>query len=588
MEEIKSKCDNSLQALEIWEVDEYKLINRSLEFMKTPEDVNDSDYRLNHYEDMSHDHRFLIDEVNVCLDVAKARAAMFMPRLLPTIKKSYRFVNDLIAEIGYLNDSAKPKPPNWIDARDPNQLDLNERTQRIHQATGLLVQLNSQLSYVISQAFSGMPPLINHECQIRSFSLLGVGLAFKGLDALAKHIEKVFSKFPIDNVIEERYTIRPYFKVFREIAKFDSSSWKEFCNHLDEDLNFVKSDDYKSKFVAYSGRQGFRESEPAVTVPLWVLSFSDTGRWSLMTISHELLHGHVKALLGTIFGDNKKPLFSKLEEWVGFYNNIHAGSLSLSNHYCIDCLRFIIINYCATLYSIKKSMAECNGDYSELDMSAYKIVDIDAFANDLSEDYREINEIITHVLDYYYFYDGKAEQYLGLLWASWTPVPAVRDNINKYLLRSLITVGTSQPGDVMTKFKESLRAHKKALSDLYNRRPDNPVVKIALESLENDQVEYYLNALFYPGIYVAEMAKCFLKSTAIHGELMADKYIDWDQGKNQDCYDFGEGEFPGHSIESPVAFILDRLNNRLKNENGELGNQHRSCWLLLACASSLD
>ena len=578
-------CEPDLYAIESWYIENSTLLKSDIKYIKKPTDVDRKSYSIVDYRGLNQDHKFLIVEISNCLNVATTRSAQVMPTLLPLIRKQYKFVNDLIEEIKYLEFPETPKPEAWTDTRPSEQLDINERTKRIHQATGLLVQLNSQLSYVISQAFAGMPPIKEYECQIRSFSLLGVGIGFKALTALTGHIENTFSDFPVDNAIEERYNIRQSFEVFADIAKFKPDQWEDLSHIVDEDIELATKDEYKSKLVAFSGRQGFRETEPAVTVPLWVLSLADTGRWSLMTISHELLHGHVKGLLGSIFGNRQLPLTNSSKTWISRYNEVQGDPKLLSEFRHIDCLRFIIMNYCASLYSLKTSLLNSGGDYSRLNIDSSQIEDIDDFLSDFSEAYRDVSELVTHVLDFYYFYDGNVDLYLGLLWASWTPVPAVRDNINKYLLRSLVTVGTKKSGTIITRFNDSLNDHVTALKDLSLRKPENRVVKIALERLGDQQVIKYLKAFFYPGIYVAQMAKCFLKSIKVHGVLTADESADWVEAKRQSVYNIEDCKFPGYSIQSPIAFVLDRLRRRLKEVDTQYRDEHKACWILLACAS---
>lgn len=446
-----------------------------------------------------------------------------------------------------------------------------------------MFQLNSQVSYVISQAFSGKTPILKNKCNVHSFSLLGIGSAFKAISAFTTHVENVFKNHPIPEAIES-------------LGNHDSSvsipqithrpiDWSSHERLIDRLLSNIKCDEWdKSKLVAYSGRQGFREAEYTVTVALPVLEAVHTGRWSLMTLSHELMHAHVRAILGKIFSaKDGESIFTAFSRWHDTYLRMIEGKKA-AKLTRLDCLRLAIFRYCTYRDELEepRKTALLGTSKTNLKTTPKMAKTIDEFQSMIVECYRETNEIITHVLDYYYFYNCNDELYLGLLWASWTPVPTVLENLHKYLLRSIATIASKERGDAGSKFKNSLGIHKKELKKLIDRREDNRVASLALAELENENTVKSLRISFLAADTLVSMTKECLRANAIHSSLIKDEeFVPEKLG-----YNIQDGQFIEKQIASPVAFLSAKLLQILKDKPQRLPVSHMSCWMFIACASA--
>lgn len=536
-------------------------------------------------------------EFQHCINNAILYAEQYIPSLLLMYQKLIESVNEIIHDLIYL------KNPNGVI---PESLPQNskailidnpvERQKRIHQRTGQLVQINSALSYLLSQAFSGVVPILSNECPLKSYSLLGIGTAFIALHVFSRFVESIFEKNPIDEIIKNSYVRMPGFEAFNSLQNFDPDLWKQRTElTLDSLLQDGLIVEPNPKMVFYSGRLGFKESEFSVTSAIQVLSASDSVRWSMITLSHELMHAHVRAVLSVIFSDIKErtPDIAFAEyyhQFVDFLSNPHKQAWNR-----IECLRFVIFNYCRNKHNIDKFIRTNQGnpkgilkdDDHNLIRTESILHNADYLWEDFAHDFREINEIVVHVLDYHYFYNANNSIYLSLLWDSWETVPVVLEQIDHYVLRCIVTISTNETGTNHERFSISLSILKEALETISNNNPGNIAVKEAVKHLDDDGNVKILKYKFIYGLYLAEMVIKFLKSSKIHSELFGnDENIDIND--NEYRYNLSSGEFPGFNVKCPVAFILDRLQKAQKKEDNILTEDHSSTWLFLACASAID
>jgi hypothetical protein len=202
----------------------------------------------------------------------------------------------------------------------------------------------------------------------------------------------------------------------------------------------------------------------------------------------------------------------------------------------------------------------------------------------LREDFRDLNEIMVHVCDYHYFYNARNNLYLGLLWESWATVPSVLSEIDHYVFRSLVAVATQERGPQQARFQLAVSILAQNLENLLIRKPDNPVVKSALDFLRDSKNHHPLQLKFVPALYLAEVTLRFFVSHRIHAALVQnDNNVERIHGEY--VYRMETGEFPGFDIASPVGFLADRLRRSLADEDSGYGEEHATAWVLLACAS---
>lgn len=589
LSDIRSYCGDVLRGFESWTVNGAAVSSKDA-WLCPPQAIQREQFILPDFGDLEPDHRDVLIELQTCIMTAAARAAQYAPSQLLSYSRLTIAVSEIIDELRFLSNpggsAPSSLPKNAIDFICSSPV---ERARRVHQRVGQLVQINSALSYIISQAYSGAIPILQNECRVSRFSLLGIGTAFLGLNAFSRSIESIFEKHPIDTVIAEKYAIAEGVDVFRSLQSFKPENWS-----LREDLALDALLEGQlpaapnPKLTFFSGRVGFRESEFSVTAAIQALNAAGTAHWSLMTITHELLHAHVRGILGAIFADKQQrsPGIAFKDYYQRYKNVVDQPDKPKT---LIESLRSIIYNYCRQSINIE---AAIDGYHSHLNKTeegqsplirtATVLPGESRIREELTKKYRELNEIMVHVLDHQYFYNGDNALYLRSIWTSWANVPAVLEQVEHYLLRSLVAIGAHETGTLPERFSLSVEIVSEALRSLID---GNVPVAEALRTLQDPKAFHRLRLEFLPGIYLAEMVMKFLRASCIASSLPgSDKNINSDGEEYK--YVLEEGEFPGVDVESPHAFVLDRLRRVLRNEKSTLHRTHLAGWILLACASA--
>ena len=198
--------------------------------------------------------------------------------------------SDLIAELGSVFD---------------NEIICN------HQL-GRLVQLNSSLAYVATQAYSGIYPILYNTGVIRLHSILGVGSAVSALFELVLQLEEGFYISNFESVIDSTYNNVKIDSInsLSEILQHNVANWKfdsdienvvdslmpkEYVS-LDSNLNFF------SRFAFFSARLGFREYDYSATAAIQVLADSTSLDWNIINYTHEIIHNHVRIITDKVLG----------------------------------------------------------------------------------------------------------------------------------------------------------------------------------------------------------------------------------------------------------------------------------------------
>jgi hypothetical protein len=577
---VTSDASLGFRGAEIWHVST-NVVRSSEVVFSPPAMVKAEDYALVDYRRLDSDSRVLLEEFEMCLRTAILLASQYAPRHLRVFSALTAAVNELVTEMQFLLTREGSPPESlpegtWDDA---NAVE-SEIQRRLHQRVGQLVQINSAFSYVISQAFTGTFPLSETECQIRRHSLLGVGTAVNAVAAFARFVESVFEKYPIDEAIDTLYDLASGVEIWPLLpTSFDPQQWTDDKYHIDTFLGRMACVPNEPRLAFYSGRLGFRESEFAVTAALQVLSAGDSIRWSLMTMSHELMHAHVRAVMSVLFDEKNQGADTSFRRYYQDLEQIVRGRKQASDLTLRACLRTAILNF----VTIKPTLSQiAAGRATDADVRLLRYPELKEV---LADEFAYINHIFVHVFDYYYFYNAKDPVYLRLLWESWATVPAVLENVAEYVLRSIVTVSTAQEGTTTERFNLALNIVKQALNELA-LQANSTVARSALAYLEDANNYRWLNVMFVPSSYLAELAAKLLVASSVHGALLEDDNADPD---DLGCrYVLESGEFVDTEIESPVAFVLDRLRRQLTHASAPATDEeYYSAWSLLVCASGL-
>jgi hypothetical protein len=448
-----------------------------------------------------------------------------------------------------------------------------------HANSEVLIHINSALVYAVSQAFHGACPIYGSLPLVSQHSLLGIGTAWLGLRNLCSFVENVFSRFPVPIIIEKQFAALPW----RELP---SHSAKAF-DYSTEPVQQENAAAIRPKITLFSSRLGFGESDFTATCAAQTLHAASSARHNMMTMSHELLHAHVKALVIAIFSPDgvesvEDGMATAHQEWLRW----HKKQLNERDLRLIHTVRFSIVEfvgeyqYCLrraeSVRATGKPPVETSGDVAVPALSNEFVIAFRA-------SYRFFEEVLVHTLDFHYFYGGQADVYVDAIWSSWSTVPSVLSRLEWYILRTLAPLATiiaPDSDDHTYCFEQAIALLKSRLTELTKVTPNRTVPEAALKMLEDQRIHHWLLTMFVPTLRVADLTAKLLMDSRISDVLWGgDEAVDWDDREGRMSYLLETFTFEERKLRNPVAFLVDRLTRALRSPNRMLEEARDSAWI---------
>ena len=587
--------------VEFWTVKDSNIAQVSCEFTGEKQ-YHPEKLKVCSYEGLPVTARAIVDEFVATISLIVPKVAMHMPSELETFLRLVGQINELIEEVVYLVNP-KGAPPATLDEYSEERLQADKSLgERImYQDLDRLIQVNSALSYVSTQALSGAVPILERRSLIRRYSLLGIGTAILALNRIARSIELAFSQFPIEDIIADRMADATPLPGLESLPAYDPSNWLQ--NHsVNRWADKVKPRIWYPKLPHYSGRLGFRETEYTISAAIQVLTGGASLEWSLLTVTHEMLHGHVRNLLTLLFqGDIKQMPEDKSKLFYERYR-AHLLNESLTDHNELDSLRSIVLAYCCltithgslTRKPLPENQIVTTRDSSEIvrEISrGFYLPSQEKIWKIFEAEYRNISEIFVHVLDLHYFYGSRLSAYIPLIWRSWAAVPHVRGDLRQYILRSLLIISVTASGSPYERFNtcaerlnELLRKHIEGILDI-------PLIKELRSYLADTKLR---EALFYPfsaSLILVDTVNNLFVSRVIRGKLLGDPLVHWvsDEADFEETYEYRLPEgFSEEIVQRPAAYLLDRVLRQLQQSELPGNLEAETAKLILACCSNSD
>ena len=606
VEETLSKLDNKeILCREIWEIESgvMKPSTHVAEQIDMHDGVSPPATNPDHP-----DLRRVVRELYLNFESLLKRAHILMPSLMPTVKamlSSIEKETHTITEQEALIRTAKGKgSPSETAARAALHLDSHKS---INLATDALIQLNSAFAYILSQSFYGGPPLAYNLSLNSCHSLLGIGTAIKGIQKLTDFIIEGFGHHPVANAVKSHFgrtTLSTFLKPEDTGVGKRSLTPDDFL----VDVKYVRQ---TSKLAYFSTRMGFSEHGYCVTAATQCLASADAARRSLLTLSHELLHSHVKGILSIILagaadGDSKwsdaLPLAAEYRKLAKEYR---ADPTLQKNWTILQFLRFRIFAFCDGVFQV---VSECPGcrvsDDGPARIAAGPATDDESELERFKNAFSFLNEVIVHVLDLHYFYDASERIFLSTLWSSWANIPGVADKIEWYILRCLVAVSVINVDGLMSedfdalkglsgtdgktldqRFEQAVQSLQSVLEELSEVDHTGPILEVVLERLRTPSTLGWIRRAFFPCHLFAQVVKQFLYSPKLRDyfDSFEDPLADRDE-EGVSVYNLAPLEFIREPIKNPIAFLRDRL-RRPSDDSETSDEEQRSAWLFLALAS---
>ncbi|WP_316849632.1 hypothetical protein [Pedobacter agri] len=550
---------------EKWIIENSIIKTISYDFKKS-ENGSQLSLNIEDYSKLPLAERSVIDEFKISAHFLVLKTQTHMVSELDKINRLVSEINDLIIELIYLEDISTVIPQGL---KEYSMLDFQDgrlRNMIKHQNLDRIIQVNSALSYVSTQAFSGATPILERRSLVRRNSLLGIGSAILALNNIARFIESCFSKVAFEDVIIKGMSISSPLQGLDVLHNYNSTTW--YDSSVSKFSHFIPKNNSYFKLPYFNGRLGFRESEYSIAAAIQSLTSGASLEWSLMTITHEMLHGHVRDLLTFIFfGDESQKEEDKRKLFYDkFIRKVHKKVVKET---LIDSIRCILFTYCCLSITHGSLTSIREFDPAKVEI---EVPEQNELWETLEIENRNINEIMVHILDLHYFYASRVSVYIPLIWCSWVAVPYISGDIRQYILRSILTICSKTDGSVFTRFKQSIGRLKELLIKYQANKLNHPIILEVLDILDNTDLlmlKYF--PAFKSSIIIVDMIGEIFISEAVRASIFNDEFAKFeDDDEVEDSfekifkYDLSDG-FNDEIIKSPILYLLDKMIKQLNS-----------------------
>jgi hypothetical protein len=436
------------------------------------------------------------------------------------------------------------------DMRD-TLVDHANRKISVLQLQSTLLSANAALSRFSSQALSGTPPLEATECHFWIHSLLGTGSANIALATLVSSIQQIMGEARIPERLAalEKRTVG--------IPDLDDLTSGTSLLKYDILKETALPDSHKPivPLVCYfSGRDGFSSQVKSLSAPLTTLAECNSMRSSLLTVTHEISHIFVQAVLRVLM-----PALDD-KDAIGQACRLVTKQYRCRNY--LEAIQRLLLEAVVGMEFVSRDMHM--GD-DEIAPSMPEML----------ERWRhELQEIIVHTFDFLYFYAGKPDFYIRGIWHSWCAIPGIGDRVPEYLMRTLCAVSANLL-DVKPeiRFRAALNHVQKVLAQVSPEIGHSPnyveQVLRHIAKLEEDNAAFQRTEQEYSlRLYLTRLVTIFLFSEELSNRVFKDPHPVGGEGyaaKKPFHYDF----IP---IGNPLRF--------LKEHQKESPSEAESLWVL--------
>lgn len=330
--------------------------------------------------------------------------------------------------------------------------ELEERLdakKKLRASEAVLIEYCAALSYCVTQGTTGFPPILKNPSPFPHNRLLGVGNSVRALKSFVHHISRALVKHSANNFINYQLKRNTNSEVLCESTNYLSGEKYKTISGKSGEVNFLfdlnseglEPENKPVPLLSYfSLRHGFKESPISVTAASESLSHELQPHWTLMTLSHEVMHSRVRGMIDNIM------FFSSSDELTEHYEQYKKWSTVKDQQACsvMEALRNVVYTFCeAWESSLGKSPKVTNGKELRQLFTKHKM---------------KVVELVVHFHDYFFIYQADATLYFTAIWTSWSKVSTPYLNPEYYLLRSLATasIGTGKSKSEAYKYARGL------------------------------------------------------------------------------------------------------------------------------------
>lgn len=426
------------------------------------------------------------------------------PDLAPELRSAFDEYRTLIAVTRSKCKRYLPDVVSELEEFDSIFLEILSSNEGHHVAKlGHLVNVNAALSRFSSQTFAGTSPIVETECHFWTHSLLGIGMASQSLVKLRRHYDEAMA---VPQLVQKVKLLKSKQSNDSGLYKktLSDSGWHRHRLEAVELKQPVSSDPCLRLIAFFSGRDGFRSTTFSLSAPLEVITGCNTFAWTLLTLTHELSHGVTNALLAALVGDLETPGFQ--QQLAEYLNPVSSQATKVTNE--LEQAQQILM---WAYYFLERDNRNCQ-QKDKLSISAFEIKPM------LQHCDGEMKELVTHLIDFLYFYQRDIQLYMTSIWSSWDVIPNIESRIDDYLKRSLTAILTLNM-KIDSPFEETLSVVEQELKRISAQFKDSQYINTALQMLQSNKAEYldklqkranivkFVWAFFYDPLTAANMAR---------------------------------------------------------------------------------
>ena len=423
----------------------------------------------------------------------------YHPEELETLKQFVKLANELLAKVVALAEG------------EQTLANLRKRNAII----SALVELSASLSYSVTQGTSGSSPILANKSPFPHHSLLGVGGAIRALTKFTRYLEAAFRTRSAAEVIRRQYATKTA-RIPTKISRYESGDLYAVSAERTDREEFDQGGDFRVEndiplLTHFSLRHGFKEAKFSVTAASESLTAECLPAWTLMTLSHEIMHSRVRDILHVLFGNNWgdddpeeqwESITTDFDKW---YHSSDRDTAPIDQG-----IRNSVLNFCLAM----DRSAPVAVRRSPSDKKLTKEEVLGAFRR-----FRRLaTELFVHFHDYYFAYACQPKLYVMSLWASWTTVAAPGARPLEYLVRTLVTVASGTGLKPQAAFDYAVEQLKDGLDALEAVEVGSPLFDAIRSFLENHE-RLHTFSLFKPAYYLIDQIRYYFASPKIATEI---------------------------------------------------------------------
>lgn len=423
---------------------------------------------------------------------------------------------------------------------------------------GILNVTTNGLAQLEMQACRNISPILQNPSAPSSHSLLGLGTALRAVWNLAGHIRRTLESERLTQRFSHLKKTTPFPKL--DTLAYNAPYWFEDRISV---IKLTSSDLAKplTPLIPYlNDCDHYRTTITTLSVPLNIINACNTHGWTLLTITHEMCHTIIRGVLAYLIpGAITAKDYTLFKKCADLYNNVERPA-TLGD----ELTRFLLI---ALVGMEHVDNLGKRADPERISAGTLLVI-VDNWLHDAEE-------VMVHVLDCLYCYNGIIDRYVASIWRSWGVIPSIRNRIPEYVLRSLCAARATtlrHTHGVDLTYKITADALKKLESS-------TPYAADALKYLEREW-ETTLNQKLSVREPLIRLVSSFLYSKSIAGRLQDETQFSASSAE-RDGYPFLPLHFSEELIDNALKFVEAYT-------EGDKPSSPKSAWMLNTLAFNLS